>query len=164
MAGVDATHLIAVAGGESYALPLLDVREVMKDQALTPIPGVHPSVLGLMNIRGEIVAVVDLRRLLSLDDSRELQRLVVVSDDSRMVGLAVEDVPGVEGVEESEVQETPATTDKRLSEFVQGVAVLDGRVTAVLDVAKLIEAKQRELAGTKLDEAGMPQGAHRGES
>jgi purine-binding chemotaxis protein CheW len=80
-------------GRDCYALPIEAVREVVPNPALTPVPTAHASVLGLFNVRGEIIPLLDTSALLDLGPLAEITFAVVVTTARGPAGLAVSGLP-----------------------------------------------------------------------
>ncbi len=87
-------HVRVRVGGEDYALPVEGVREVANRGRITPVPGAPPT-LGVWNLRGEVMAIVDLAALLGLEDESESTRVVIAEEGDIRAGFAVESVVDV---------------------------------------------------------------------
>jgi purine-binding chemotaxis protein CheW len=118
---------------ERYAVESSFVREVYPLKELTPLPGAPPFVLGIINVRGRIVSVIDLKRFFDLPEKglTDLNRVIIVSDGKMEFGLLADAVPGVRRIPLTEIQPPlPALTRTRLA-YLKGVTsqrlvVLDG--------------------------------------
>ncbi len=144
----DGRHVVFAAGGQRFALPLEDVREVVP--AAPPfarVPRCGPEVKGGMNLRGRVVAVVDLAALLRLPPAApgEPAHVVILEAERRALGLLVGAVHGVEPLapDEEGAADAPAGAGAGL---VRGVARAGGRSVALLDVATL-ESQVKALFG-----------------
>jgi purine-binding chemotaxis protein CheW len=117
---------------ERYALPLSAVREVVvPPQSFSRVPRAPEAVRGVMNLRGRVVTVVELKSLLALQDSGVASQKIVMLDRGRRdLGLLVTEVDGIETIER--VSQPPAATGKPLAS-VKGVARLKGLAVTVLD-------------------------------
>ncbi len=120
-------HVRVHMGGEHYALPVDDVREITPVGELTPLPGATRPFIGVRNLRGEVLPVIDLADLLGVQGAGEPQRLVVAQAGTLRAGLAVESVIGVSDIP---LPDTP--TD---SPALRGAALVDGALVGVVDVA-----------------------------
>jgi purine-binding chemotaxis protein CheW len=125
-------HVSIRAGGEHYALAVERVLEVIAYGDVTAVPGADPAILGVSNLRGRIVAVVDLASLLGIEPLQAAQRIVVVEDAGRRAGLAVESV--------SEVGLVGEPTQEVDVRFVRGATLVDGALVGIVDVAELLDA------------------------
>lgn len=124
-------HLRIRLGAEHYALALEHVLEVVELDEVTPVPGSPATVLGLRNLRGEILPVLDLCTLLKIPGDGEPRRLVVVADGARRAGLAVDEV-----IDFSRLPEATATID---SPLLHGGVLLDGVLIGVVDVSAVLD-------------------------
>ena len=98
-------------GEQCYGLDVLNVQEIVRSQPLTRVPLAHPMVRGLINLRGQIVTAIDLRRRLDLparDDERESVNVVVQTDDGA-VSLLVDEIGDVLEVTEEQFERPPET-------------------------------------------------------
>ncbi|HTV21971.1 MAG TPA: chemotaxis protein CheW [Polyangiaceae bacterium] len=117
------------------------VREVVRHQPLTPVPLVHATIAGLMNLRGQIVTVIDLRRRLGLppraDDEPPLH--VVMHDTDGVVSLLVDRIGDVIEVNEAAFERPPQTSSAAARELIRGAYALEGQLLLVLDAARALE-------------------------
>lgn len=126
------THVRVGVGAEEYALSVDDVLEVAELGDLTPVPGAPVGVLGVRNLRGQILPVVDVATLLGADGNGSAERMVVAERAGARTGLAVDRVLGVE---ELEGPREPAE-----GRHLDGAAIVDGRLIGFLDVDSLLAA------------------------
>jgi purine-binding chemotaxis protein CheW len=122
--------------GEQYALPVEQVAEVVEIEAVTPVPGAPESLLGLRNLRGEIVSVIDLASVLGLHADSRPARLIIATDGGRHAGFAIEEVLDVAALSQ--------TSPEQSLGYVRQTAVVDGALLGVLDARALLDA----LSGT----------------
>ena len=117
-------------GGEAYALPILKVREIQAQATLTRIPSAPPCMPGVINLRGAIVPILELRELFSLGAAPEETRpvIVIVEVQGRTVGLRVDSVSDVLDLEASAIRPAPelGTQSALGREFISGLASLPG--------------------------------------
>ncbi|MCI0569639.1 MAG: chemotaxis protein CheW [Myxococcaceae bacterium] len=127
--GAPVRHVVFLLQKERYALPLAAVREVVVPPGrFTRVPRVPPAVSGVMNLRGRVVTVLCLRRLLALPDGGQPGEKIVLLDRGRRdLGLLVTDVEGIESLDR--VSAAPG----RQSSTVSGIARLKGLAVTVLD-------------------------------
>jgi purine-binding chemotaxis protein CheW len=123
--------------GESYGVEIAYVREVCQLKNLTPLPGLPPSVAGVMNLRGRILAIFDLRRFFELPASgiTELNRVIVLEKDGDELGLLADAIDGVREVAASELREGQSARSGGKENFLKGI---DGRMMALLDAGRLL--------------------------
>jgi purine-binding chemotaxis protein CheW len=123
---VTAQHLLVSLGDERYALPIQDVGEVAILGELTPVPGAPGAVMGVQNLRGGVIAVVDLGAVLGASTPAARAALVVVEDAGDPVALAVDTVVDVGRVDAQPAEDMYAP--------LAGSAVVEGRLVGVIDV------------------------------
>ncbi|HIC87991.1 MAG TPA: purine-binding chemotaxis protein CheW [Anaerolineae bacterium] len=141
-------HLLIFAwNDEWYAVDLRHVREVAKVGQISSIPGTPPSVLGAMNLRGEILAVADARPELGLPPGKltEGSRLIVVHDQDLVAGLLVDAVRDTVEVAASSLEKPLSTLDPGLVEFLEGQVTLDNdTLVSVINVPHLLAKMKGE--------------------
>lgn len=138
-------------GREEYGVEILKVREIVGLMDITAVPRTSAHVRGVVNLRGKIIPVVDLRRKLGLPEiaaSRENCIIIVIVHSGQgevLVGLLVDAVNEVLWIGEGEVDPLPDIGDGEALEFVRGLAKVRGRVVILLDIDKVV--RQQELKG-----------------
>ena len=123
------------------------VQEVQKHDRMTPVPLSPPQVVGLINLRGQIVTAVDLRPQLGLPTGTELRASVVVRAAEEMISLLVQEVGDVVEPSPLDYEAVPATVPARVREVVTGTFKLEGMLLLVLDPDRVV---------ARLDPAGSP--------
>ncbi len=131
-------HLRIRLGAEHYALGLEHVLEVVELGEITAVPGSGAALLGLRNLRGEILPALDLSVLLGITGDGERRRLVVVADGERRAGLAVDDV-----IDFSRLPEATGTVG---SPLVHGGVLVEGALVGVLDVSAVLDSSPSSSA------------------
>lgn len=120
---------------EAYAIPVEDVVEVADLGQLRAVPGTRPELLGVRNIRGHILPVVDLALLLGIRRTTPPQRLLVAEVAGRRACFAVDEV--------TEVAEMSAPTEETDSDLLAGAALADGDLVGIIDVPKTFRALEQ---------------------
>jgi purine-binding chemotaxis protein CheW len=136
MSGV---HVRVRAGGEDYALSVDSVLEVSELGDVTPVPGASPEVLGVRNLRGQVIPVIDLATVFGLDGEAERERIVVAEDGERRAALAVETVV--------DVGTLPAPSEEAESDYLLGAALVDGALVGVVNVGAVLASLASERTG-----------------
>jgi purine-binding chemotaxis protein CheW len=116
---------------EHYALPVADVLEVAELGEVTPVPGAGAAVLGVRNLRGQVLPVVDLATVFELPPAHP-ERIVIAERGGLRAGLAVDTVAGVE--------QLPEASEEVDSRHLTGAALADGALVGVIDVESVLDA------------------------
>ena len=122
---------------ERYAFPIADVREVCMLHDLTPVPCTPAFVLGIMNLRGEIRTVIDLKKFFDLPDAglTQLNQILLLEHEDLQLGILADTIRGVRHIPLADLQPSlPTLTDIR-ADYLRGVT---GDRLVVLDAAKLL--------------------------
>lgn len=136
--------------GLYFGLPVLDVQEIIRCQPMTRVPLAPKAVRGLINLRGQIVTALDLRRRLELPDRSpdELPVNVVIRTDDGAISLLVDEIGDVLDVSEDQFERPPETLVGPARELVCGAYKLPGRLLLALDLARIVDLRGTEIAGT----------------
>ena len=130
--------------GQSYAVPLGDVREIVRPEAPTPVPGAPAGVLGIISLRGSIITVLDgCRRLgLGAGNAGPDQRLVVLQGEEEHVAVRIDALRDVLDLDTAELMPPPPTPTVRNNEPVLGVLHRGDGFITLLDAGKLCRANE----------------------
>ena len=132
---MSAVHVRMRVGGELYALPVENVIEVAELGDVAPVPGAPPAVLGVCNLRGEVLTVVDLAAIFGIRHEKAPARLVVAEDGARRAGFAVDEV--------IDVGDLPDATEPTESAFLVGAALADGSLVGLIEIPRVLDALDR---------------------
>jgi purine-binding chemotaxis protein CheW len=126
--------------GQLLGIPVNAVQEVLNPQAISPVPLARAEISGLLNLRGQIVTAVNLRRRLGLPDLEDGRQCmnVVVRHQGESFSLRVDDVGDVINVSGDVLQPAPATLDAHWKSVTSGVFRLESRLFVILNVASLL--------------------------
>ncbi len=129
------------ADGYYFGVDVLQVQEIIRYQEMTRIPLAPPVVRGLINLRGQIVAAIDLRRRLGLSESPDtnLPLNVVIETADGAVSLLVDEIGDVLNVEEDAFERPPETLQGIARELIRGVYKLKDRLLLILDIEKTLD-------------------------
>ncbi len=129
-------------GSGFYAISVLEVQEVIKPQQLTHVPSAPDFVMGLINLRGQIVTAISLRCLFGLEkDKREDHMNIIVRSGESLYALMVDEILDVIDVEDSTFEKTPETLDEKIRKFITGVFKLDHQLLILLDLQKILDVE-----------------------
>jgi len=131
---------------EKYGINVMQVQEVLRITEIAPVPGSPEYVLGIINLRGNVVTVIDTRKRFGLEP-RELDdsaRIVIVESNDQVVGIMVDSVAEVVDLKASEVEAAPNVGTEDSSRFIQGVASQEGELLIIVDLNKLLTDEEWE--------------------
>lgn len=164
--GAGAQYLTFLVGAEEYAIGILRVREIIEFGEVTRIPGMPASVLGVINLRGRVVPVVDLATKFAAAQTNGRWRNcvviveVVISGENSVVGLVADSVNQVIELRPEEIEPPPALGTRARLEFLEGLGRHGDRFVLILDIDRLLseeELNAAETAVAALEEGGTPE-------
>lgn len=127
---------------EEYAFRIKEVQEIIRPQRITRIPKAEKSLLGITSLRGKIIPVIDLKKMLSLGgeagEVERKQKILILKGAQGPFGALIDRVVGVIRPSASGIVETPAHLPEAEKKFIEGVAVLDGRFISILRVGEVM--------------------------
>jgi len=131
-------------GDEHYGVDILKVQEIRGYDAVTRVPDAPEYIKGVINLRGTIVPVIDLRLKLRLKEARydSFTVMIVLNVEDRVVGIVVDSVSDVVPLSAEQIRPTPefgATVDTR---FISGIGTLDERMLILLDIETLLDSAE----------------------
>ncbi len=129
-----------VAGGQSFCIEITQIREIRRWSPVTILPHSPSHVLGVINLRGAVIPIIDLAAKLGFDVIKPTERhvIIIVAIDQRIVGLLVESVFEILGVEKSNVKETPTSPEDITSKAVEGIIPGNEDMTKVINLKALM--------------------------
>jgi purine-binding chemotaxis protein CheW len=146
-------YLTFVLGSEHYAVPVLKVREIIRLCDITPVPRMPEHIKGVINLRGKIIPVTDLRLRFALAQAAatELTCIVVVhvagaGNSQILIGMIVDAVDEVVNIAASDIEPTPDFGSSLDTEFIVGMAKMKGVVKTLLDIDRVLTTDSESLA------------------
>lgn len=141
-------------GPEDFAIPLMMVKEVISIPSLTPVPNTSPHFLGIMNLRGAIVPMIDLRLKLKtkkVEDKTKEEAAIIVDTGESYIGIIVDSINKVLTCSKEELSDMPAVDSQINTAFIQGIYKKDNDLVVLLDVLKILDVKDhQELNSSKV--------------
>jgi purine-binding chemotaxis protein CheW len=138
-------YLTFLLGRESYGIPVLGIREIIRLTDVTPVPQMPPYVKGVLNLRGKIIPVVDLRIKFCLANTDTTERTCIVvvqvnlpSGARNLMGLIVDDVEEVVNIAQGDIEETPDFGMQIDTDYILGMAKIKGVVKPLLDIDRVV--------------------------
>lgn len=137
--------------GEDYGIEIRFVIEIIGIQSITDVPDMPSFIRGVINLRGKVIPVMDVRARFSIDarDYDDRTCIIVVNIDGTEVGLVVDEVSEVADIPETNVEPPPKTSKNNDNSYIQGMGKINNDVKILLDVQKLLfSAEMQELVAT----------------
>jgi purine-binding chemotaxis protein CheW len=146
-------------GDETFGVRIGSVREIVRVPEITTVPNAQDTIEGVINLRGKIIPVIDLRKQFGQTQivTDKKNRILVVELDGKLVGLIVNSASEVLKIPPSEIESPGSVFADNESSYVTGVGKLKGRLIILLDVSKLLHRPEFK----KLEEAAEPVAALR---
>jgi len=129
---------------ETYCISVSDVREVLRFTEIAPVPGSPEYVVGIINLRGNVVTVIDTRRRFGLVPSEvdDSTRIVIIDIDGQEVGILVDSVAEVVDLRVSAIEAAPNVGNEDTSRYIQGVTSREGQLLIIIDLNKLLSEEE----------------------
>ena len=141
-------------GDEEFAIPLLSVREVIAVPETTPIPHSPGYFLGIMNLRGQIITILDLRVKLGIKAVAKEENAVIICELMGLcIGIVVDSVNCVLAPRPEEISDHPEIHNSKASEFITAVFRKDKKLILFIDLAKSLGFEDISVAKTQLEKA-----------
>lgn len=138
-------YLCFSLGKEEYAVPLLSVKEVIGMPEVTPVPFTPTHFKGIMNLRGQVISILDLRTKLGIKPLEKGETSVIICDLSgSSLGVIVDSVNSVFHPEPDQVSEKPNLDGAKNAEFIQSVFRRDKQLILLLDVDRALSGEDRK--------------------
>ncbi|MGL5727910.1 MAG: chemotaxis protein CheW [Plesiomonas sp.] len=137
-------------GDETFGVNVMQVREVLRYSEIAPVPGAPSYVLGIINLRGNVVTVIDTRARFGLypNEITDNTRIVIIETEQQVIGILVDSVAEVVYLRTSEIDKTPSVGTDESSRFIQGVSNREGELLILVDLNKLLTHDEwDELSG-----------------
>jgi purine-binding chemotaxis protein CheW len=131
---------------ETYGINVMQVQEVLRVSEIAPVPGAPHYVLGIINLRGNVVTVVDTRIRLGLATSEvtDSTRIVIIEGEKHVVGILVDCVAEVVDLAASEMESAPNVGNEESAKYIQGVASRGDELLILVDLNKLLTDEEWE--------------------
>ena len=141
-------YVTAMIGGQLFGLPILRVQDVFAPERLTRVPLAPPEIAGVLNLRGRIVTLIDMRCRLGLGQRDEKQPAMAIGVELRgeSYGLLIDNVGEVLKLDVTACEPNPTNLDPRLASVSTGIHRLDGQLLMVLDVDRVLDIAVKAAA------------------
>lgn len=132
-------------GSEMYALDIMRIKEVIRPQKMTPIPKAPPFIEGVINLRGAVIPVIDLRKRFDqpVGEEGKKTRIMICAIAGKIIGLLVEEVTEVRRYARREIQPAPRALKGKGAEFFLGVCRRQEDLVLLLDLEKILSSDEK---------------------
>lgn len=129
---------------ETYGINVMQVQEVLRYTEIAPVPGSPDYVLGIINLRGNVVTVIDTRSRFGLEPAEvtDNSRIVIIEAEKQVIGILVDSVAEVVYLKSSEIDTAPNVGTEESARFIQGVSNRDGQLLILVDLNKLLSDEE----------------------
>lgn len=143
-AGVESQLVVFKLGKEEYGVSILQVQEIKRMTDITRVPHTPEYIKGVINLRGSVLPVLDLKKRLCLPNAEytEDTRIIIVNLDDLAVGLIVDGVSEVTAIAAEQIDSSQSVAGTDGSSFISGVGKLDNRLLILLDLESIINCGQ----------------------
>jgi purine-binding chemotaxis protein CheW len=144
-------YLTFTLGQEEYGIGILKIKEIIGLMSITTVPQTPEFIKGVINLRGKVIPVVDLRLRFEMDANEYTERtcIVVVEVDGQVdtiqIGIVVDSVSEVLNIKGEEIEETPTFGTKLNTDFILGMAKMEGGVKILLDIDKVLTDQDKAI-------------------
>ena len=141
-------YVTAMIGGQLFGLPIVRVQDVFIPERLTRVPLAPPEIAGVLNLRGRIVTLIDLRRRFGLGKAEDGDSSMAIGVESRAesYGLLIDSVGEVLKLDDAAREPNPINMDQRLARVSAGIYRLDGQLLIVVDVDRVLDIGANAIA------------------
>lgn len=141
-------YVTAMIGGQLFGLPIVRVQDVFIPERLTRVPLAPPEIAGVLNLRGRIVTLIDMRRRFGLGQREDGNSSMAIGVESRgeSYGLLIDGVGEVLKLDDAAREPNPINLDQRLARVSAGIYRLDGQLLIVVDVDRVLDIGANAIA------------------
>jgi len=141
-------YVTAMIDGQLFGLPIVRVQDVFIPERLTRVPLAPPEIAGVLNLRGRIVTLIDLRRRFGLGERKEGEDVMAIGVESRgeSYGLLIDRVGEVVELDGVAREPNPVNLDQRLAQMSSGIHRLDDQLLIVVDVDRVLDIGSKAIA------------------
>lgn len=144
MEGVEGKYLTFILCDEEYGLEILKVREIISMIDITPVPQTPSFVKGVINLRGKVIPVIDLRLKFGMPETDYTKETcnIVMDVQGLLMGIVVDTVSEVLDIAEADIEPSPSFGSKITTDFILGMGKVKGKVKILLDIDKILSAEE----------------------
>jgi len=130
---------------ETYGVNVMQVQEVLRITEIAPVPGAPDFVVGIINLRGNVVTVIDTRKRFGLypKELDDASRIVIIEADNQVIGILVDSVAEVVELRGNEIEAAPTVGSEESSRYIQGVTSRNGELLILVDLNRFLSDEEK---------------------
>lgn len=140
-------YLVFSIAGEECGIELSKVSEIIRPQKTTPFPGVPKYINGIINLRGVVMPLMDLRKRLGVKSFPKKERIIIVSLHNEKIGLMVDSVNEITNIDDNSISSPPAIFRGIKPEYLNGIGRISERLIILLNLDNLLTSEEIMLIG-----------------
>ena len=151
---VSGKYLTFFLEGEEYGLEILKVQEIIGMLTITPVPRTPEFMRGVVNLRGKVIPVVDLRLKFGMEAAEQTDEtcIIVVQARGMEMGIVVDRVSEVLNIAADDIEDAPAFGHDVNTDYILGIGKSDGRVKLLLDIVKVLASEEEADVGSSAED------------
>jgi len=131
-------------GEEKYAVDIVVIKEIIRPLKITPIPGAPPFIEGVVNIRGDVVPVIEMRKRFEVEGDREMDpRMMIVRVENQWVGIIVDTVTEVIRVASADIKPPPRVMSGEGARYLAGVCQYEEDLVVLLNLDEILTGEEK---------------------
>lgn len=134
---------VALIGEEEFGIDITKIVEILKKQKVFQLPNLPDFLSGVINLRGEIIPIVDLRKRFGIEDIKGKGRIVVIRFGKEKIGLYVDDIKEIVNLDPSEISAPPSIFKGLKTEYMTGIGQNDDRVIVILNLDRILTTEEQ---------------------
>ncbi len=140
-------YVCFVLHGEEYGVPILSVQEIIRYETLTRVPQSPEFIDGVLNLRGQVIPVMNLRKKFGLPprENDKSTRIIVVEVQKRVVGMVVDQVSEVLQINSEDIDPPPPMGTQVNASYISGMGKIDDQLVILLDIDKVLSSEEMSM-------------------
>lgn len=134
---------VALIGEEEFGIDITKIVEILKKQKVFQLPNLPDFLSGVINLRGEIIPIVDLRKRFGIEDIKGKGRIVVIRFGKEKIGLYVDDIKEIVNLDPSEISASPSIFKGLKTEYMTGIGQKDERIIVILNLDRILTTEEQ---------------------
>ena len=146
--GLDGKFLTFVLGDETYGIEILKAREIISLMDITTVPQTPDYMKGVINLRGKVIPVIDLRMKFSMQEEEHTQEtcVIVVEVNGTSIGLIVDSVSEASDINGADIEDSPSFGQGIDTSFIMGLGKVKEKIIVLLDINEVLSTEELEMA------------------